>query len=51
MDLPELSNFVDELAQPSLAVISEIKLINANSSPGECGDGRLIEKSARTNSQ
>ena len=40
-----------EILSDHLAVISEIKLINAKSNPGECGDGRLIEKSAKTNSQ
>lgn len=40
-----------EILSDYLAVISEIKLINAKSYPGECGDGRLIEKSAKTNSQ
>jgi endonuclease/exonuclease/phosphatase family metal-dependent hydrolase len=40
-----------EILSDHLAVISEIKLKNAKSNPGECGDGRFIQKIAKTNSQ
>ena len=39
-----------EILSDHLAVISEIKLISTKSYPGDCGDGRLVEKIAKTNS-